>query len=159
MSSPIVAPLDLSALRRYADAEQLVVDWLLAALGGPLGIKVATELPPGGELGALLGAYAGFVHVEAFGGGEVNAAQDVVSIDVDCYVPSDADGNPDRAGASDMAELVRAAVLFHLPGYYTSTATVSAVRTISRPTARPYDDNSALRKFSAAYEFKIKSRG
>jgi hypothetical protein len=159
MSSPVVEPLDPAALRRFADVELLLVDWLLAALGGPLNLKVSTEVPPGDELAAVLAEYAGYVHVEAFGGADKNAAQDVARVDVDVYVPPDADGNPNRGAASDLAELIRAALLFNLPGFYTDTATISSVATVSRPTARPYDDDSTLRKFGAAYQIEIKSRG
>lgn len=159
MTGP-VEPLDLDDLTRdrAADVEQLIIDWVRQAFAA-MDLHVANELPPGDELTEVLADHTAFVHVEAFGGGDRNVVQENVNVDVDVYVGPDSDGNPNRAAAADIAALLRAGVLFHLPGYYTATATVSAVSTMSRPTARPYDDNSALRRYSAAYTMVIKSHG
>lgn len=153
-----VAPLDVDALRavRYEDAEALLTWWTRGALSA-LDLVVATEMPDAGDLTAILDAHAAFVQIEVFGGSERNPAQDVISVDVDVYVAGDADGNPNRSGAADLAELLRAAWLFNLPGYHTATATVSGVATMSRPSARPYDDNSTVRRIGAAYQVVLKS--
>jgi hypothetical protein len=154
-----VEPLDLDALdrERYADVEELLCTWLRQAFAA-MGVTVSTGLPEGDELAeALTDDTPYYIAVEAFGGADRNPAQDVASVDVDVYAPADLDGNPDRAGASDAAERVRAGLLFHLSGYDNGTATVSAVATMSRPTARPYDDNSNVTRFSAAYQVTVKS--
>jgi hypothetical protein len=120
------------------------------------GMTVAGEKPVGGITTAMLP----LVVISQFGGADRNVAQDVVNVDVDVYVGPDVDGNPRPVEANDLSELLRTAYLRHLPGYYTDTATVSDVRTISRPCARPYDDsNSPMRRNGAAYSFHIKSRG
>lgn len=153
-----VEPLDLAALARvrYADVEQLLTEWIRGAFAA-LNPHVVTELPDATEMDELMSADRLVVHVEAFGGSDRNPAQDVANVDVDVYAPGDADGNPDRGRAADAAALLRAALLFRLPGYHNEEATVSEVSTFSRPTARPYDDNTTTRKFSAAYQVVIKS--
>lgn len=153
-----VEPLDLAALARirYADVEHLLTGWIRAAFAA-LNPHVVTEQPDATEMDALMGAGRLVVQVEAFGGADRNPAQDVANVDVDVYAPGDADGNPDRGRAADAAELLRVALLRVLPGYHTADATVSEVSTMSRPTARPYDDNTTTRRFSAAYQVVIKS--
>jgi hypothetical protein len=162
-----VEPLDPEVLQRerYADAEQLLVDWLEQALAA-LHLQARTRMPKGDDLQALLAQedVAGLIHVEVFDGDDLNAAQERINTDVDLYVPELADGNPDDAGANDLAALIRSAMLYHLPGYYAtmpdgSTATVQEVVTFSRPTARPYDDNSAICRRHAAYQVTIATRG
>jgi hypothetical protein len=150
-------PVDVLTRTRYADVEWLLTHWTRGALGA-LDLAVASEMPDAGELEQILEQRAGFVQIEAFGGpGERNPAQDTANVDVDVYVGGDTDGNPDRASASDLAELLRSAFLFHLPGYFTDTATVSGVATMSRPSARPYDDNATVRRFGASYQVTVKS--
>lgn len=146
-------PFDLDALRPFGDVEQLLIDWLTAGFAGTIAV-VSTERPPLDDLATSFP----YVQVEAFGGTDVNAAQDTPRVDVDVFTGPDADGNPDRGGASDLAELIRAAMLNLLPGYTTGPMTVQNVRTFSRPTARPYDDNPTLRRFSAAYELTVATR-
>lgn len=154
-----VPPLDVDELAalRYADAEALLIDWLAGSFAGIADLLVANELPQADELQALLDSRRPFVHVEGFGGTERNPAQDQVNIDVDLYWPGDADGNPDREGAQDFARLIRAALLFRLPGWSTADATVSEVSTFSRPSPRPYDVNPTVRRIGAAYQLVIKS--
>lgn len=158
MGQPI-APLVLADLERvrYADVETLLIGWLTAAFT-VIGGRYAAEMPDAGQLEAELAEHGIFVQVEAFGGSNRNPAQDVANVDVDVYAPADADGNPDRGSASDHAELIRAALLFRLPGYYSDKATVSAVATMSRPCARPYDDAGSVRRFGASYQVTVKSR-
>lgn len=155
-------PVDELRRRRRVDVEQLLTDWTTAAFAG-LRLKVSTELPPGDQLAAALADYPdGYVQVEAFGGpGAVDPTQESVNVDVDAYVAGDADGNPNRAGAADLAELLRVAYMEYLPGYTTDDghATVTEVTEFARPTARPYDADPNLRRFSAAYQFTVQSRG
>lgn len=162
-----VEPLDPAVLtrERYADAELLLVDWLEQALAA-LNVRAKTRMPEGDALQALLAEddVAGLIHVEAFGGNDTSQIRDRVNVDVDLYVPALPDGNPDDGGANDLAALIRAALLFHLPGYYTTmpdgtTAVVHSVATFARPTARPYDDNIAICRRHAAYQVTIATRG
>lgn len=148
-------PLDLTALRRerYADAENLVIDWLTDAMAEhdpPL--HFGNEMPAPDELAERLP----FVLVSALPGAEVNPAQDRVPLDVEVIVGPDADGNPDTELAVDVANLLRAALLFHLPGHHTSDATVSSVATNGGPHNIP-DDNPEIRKRGATYTLVIKS--
>jgi hypothetical protein len=162
----VVEPIDPAVLarERYADVEHVLVDWLEAALAG-LGIKAKTRMPEGDALEALLTEpdVGGLLHVEAFDGHDLDPARERINVDVDLYVAALPDGNPDDAGANDLAALIRAAMLFHLPGYYTTldghSATVQAVATFARPTARPYDDNTAICRRHAAYQVTIATRG
>jgi hypothetical protein len=154
-----VVPLDRAELEaiRYADVEALLIGWLTAAFG-VIGGKFVSEEPDPGELPGLLVEHGTLTVVSAFGGVDRNPAQDVANVDVDTYVPGDANGNPDPGAAQDYAELLRSAFLFRLPGYYTTSATVSGVATMSRPCARPYDDDaSTVRRVGATYQVTVKS--
>lgn len=146
---------------QYADVEALLVVWLPTAVTG---IRALTDLPAD-LLAALADEDAdlrGIVQVEAFGGADTDPSAEIVNVDVDVYVPPDADGEPDRAAARDLAEDVRSAVLVVLPGTVhalpSGAATVQAARTISRPTVRPYDE-SPVRRFHASYRIKVATRG
>lgn len=150
MVSPI-DPADLAAAA-YADEVALLIDWMVVALAD-LALNFGSEMPDGDQLGELLP----FVHVQVIGGAEINPAQDRVNVDVDLYWPADGDGNPDVEGAMDTARMIRAALLEYLPGHHTAAATVSAVRTFSRPVPRPYDDASTVRRINAAYQLVVKS--
>ncbi len=159
MQPPIVAPFDraeLEALRR-PDVEALLIGWLAAAFA-QIGGYYATEMPDAGELLDLMGAHGLFVQVEAFGGADRNPSQETVNVDVDVYAPGDDDGNPDRGAAFDHAELIRAALLWRLPGHWTAEATVQKVGTMSRPCARPYDDNTTVRRVGATYQLTVAAR-
>lgn len=162
-----VEPIDPAVLarERYGDVEQMLVDWLEQALA-LLKVRARTQLPEGDSLLDLLDDpdVDALLHVEAYDGHDVNAAQEIVNVDVDTYVGSAPDGNADDDGCERMAALVHAAMLFHLPNHFAATAddatiTVQRVATFSRPTARPYDDNSAIRKRGAAYQLTVATRG
>lgn len=136
-------------LPEYGDAEALVVVEGAAALD----LRLVTDLPA--EL--LAADVLPLVQVGAFGGVDLDPARELVRLDADVYVGPDADGEPDRAGARDIAERVRAWFLRGLPGTTRDGMTVQRVRTISRPTARPYDE-SPVRRCHAAYELVIATR-
>lgn len=144
---------------RYADVEALLVGWVRDSLAASLALVVSTEMPPADDLAAVLAEQSAqhWVQIEAFGGADKTPASETVSVDVTVYTPGDADGNPDRAGASDCAQRLRTALLFHLPGFDDGQATVSLVATISRPSPRPYDDNPVARKFGASYAVTVKT--
>lgn len=158
MQPPEVVPLDLAELQRLRrpDVEGLLIDWCTTALS-QVGGHYASEMPDAGELVEIMTARGFFVQVEAFGGADKNPAQEDVNVDVDVYAPGDADGNPDRGAALDTAELIRAALLWRLPGFWTAEAIVSKVGTMSRPCARPYDDNTTVRRVGASYQVTVKA--
>ncbi len=154
-----VAPLDRAELEaiRYADVEALLIGWATAAFA-TIGGKFVNEVPTPGELSDLLAEHGTLTVVSAFGGADRNPAQDEARVEVDTYVPGDSAGNPDVGAAQDYAELLRSAFLFRLPGHYTASATVSGVATMSRPCARPYDDDaSTVRRVGATYQVTVKS--
>jgi hypothetical protein len=155
---PVVQPLDLGELQalRRPDVEALLIDWLTVSFSA-IGGHFATEMPDAGELLDQMDEHGFFVQVEAFGGADKNPAQEQVNVDVDVYAPGDQDGNPDRGLAMDTAELLRAALLWRLPGHWTEQATVSKVATMSRPCARPYDDNTTVRRVGATYQLTVKA--
>jgi hypothetical protein len=134
----------------YADVERILVTWLETATG----IRTVTEAPAD--------IIEDFIQVEAFGGADRNPGIDVANVDVDFYAVPTATGEPDRGAARDGAELVRRKMLRNLPGHVVTfdgvTATVAAVATISRPTARPWDESN-IRRFHAAYRVTVQSSG
>lgn len=151
-----VEPLNLDQLagQRFHDVEVMLTAWIRQAFAA-LDPVVATEIPEGGDLAGM----PLFVRVSAYGGRDLNPAQDRPNVDVDVFVGPDGDGNPDQGGANDVAELLRTALLFHLPGYDDGHLTVSAVTTVSRPTRRDWDEASPARRCHAAYSVVVKSRG
>lgn len=155
-----VEPLDLAELatQRYADVEVLLVDWIEQALAA-LNLRAMTQLPEGDDLTAQLAECGGIIHVEVYDGNETSPIHERVNVDIDVYKGQLPDGNADDDGAADLADLLRAALLFHLPGYYAGPVTVSSVATISRPVARPYDDNSQVSRRQASYQLTVATRG
>lgn len=132
----------------YADVEELLVD----LIGTALDVRVVTDLPA-----ELTAAVLPVIQVYAYGGTDIDPSREIVNIDVDCYVGPDVDGEPDRAGARDLAERARAYLLRVLPGTTVDGVTVQHVRTISRPTAREYDE-SPIRRRHAAYGLRVATR-
>ncbi|MFE1321592.1 hypothetical protein [Kitasatospora phosalacinea] len=68
-------------------------------------------------------------------------------VDIDVYAA-------DRAAASALAGSVRTAMLSQLAGSSRPGAIIGAVRTISAPSWRPYE-NTALRRSGATYELYL----
>lgn len=118
----------------YPDVERLLVSFLGAALGG---VRVLTDTP------ANLEKVLPVVQVTRFGGADVAPGIDRPVVDIDCYAAT-------RGAASDLAERVRYALLYQLPGTSIGTVGIPRVDTVTGPTWRPYD-NPALRRFGASY--------
>lgn len=133
----------------FYDAHLLLVQWL----GSALGVRACTELP------ADLAGELPLVQVQVIGGAELNPAVETVSVDIDVYVGPTAEGLPDPGTGSDLAERIRTALLYVLPGYVTPDghATVVGASTVSRPAPRPYDQ-TPIRRYQAAYRLLIQTR-
>lgn len=118
----------------YPDVERLLVTYLGTALGG---VRVLTDTPS--NLEKILPV----VQVTRFGGVDVAPGIDRPIVDVDAYAAT-------RAAASELAERVRYALLYRLPGTTVGGVGFPRVDTLTGPSWRPYD-NSALRRFGASY--------
>lgn len=69
------------------------------------------------------------------------------AVDIEAY-------DSTRAAASTLADQIHDAMLFQIRGLI-SGANVEAVRTVSSPAFRPYDDTN-LRRFGATYQIFLK---
>ena len=131
----------------YADVELLLTVWLADILD----IRCVTDLP------AALGEAVPLLQVVRVGGADRQITLDEADVDIDAYVGPDDAGNPDRAGARELAEQARQAVRYQLPGVVFTDAVVARTQTIVAPAWRPYD-NTALRRFGGSYRLTLHSR-
>ncbi len=139
----------------YGDVAALLVHALTTA---DVGGEITTRRP------ADLATRVPLTVVSVFGGAEINPAQEHVRFDLDHYVGPDVDGNPDDTNARLGAEALRRWVLRDAIGFTWTdpegiTMTITNARGISRPTERPYDDDSPIVRYGAAYGLKVTSRG
>lgn len=136
----------------YADVVELLAGWL----PGITGTRVVTDLP------ADLTGELPIVQIGQYGGVPTSPAHDRWSVDIDAYVPPDADGNEDLPAARRLAEQVRLAMVGRLPGYTAATqtgvGTVSAATCTSLPTRREYDPDHPIVRLHAAYAVTIATR-
>lgn len=121
------------------DVEVLLIGWLQQQLGA--GVVVRDELD--NELLNELPT----VQVQRIGGSDDGFRLDRALVDVDVYAAS-------RGEGLALAATARGLLLTRLPGAATGTAVVGAVRTLSAPAARPYE-NTALRRIGATYELNV----
>lgn len=121
------------------DVEVLLIGWLQQQLGD--GVVVRDELD--NELLNELPT----VQVQRVGGSDDGFRLDRALVDVDVYAAS-------RGQGTDLAATARGLLLTRLPGTSTGTAVVGAVRTLSAPASRPYE-NTALRRIGATYELNV----
>lgn len=121
----------------YADAELLAVTWLTPRLG----VRVVTDTP------AEMAKALPLVQVTRYGGADGQPTLDRVQLDVDCYTDN-------RRTALQLAEQVRDALRFDLPGTTVDGALVCAVDTIGAPAWRPFDV-TGVRRFGASYRLII----
>lgn len=122
------------------DVEVLLIGWLQQHLGA--GVVVRDELD--NELGNELPT----VQVQRVGGSDDGFRLDRALVDVDVYAAT-------RGEATTLAAVVRGLLLTVLAGSATATGVVGAVRTLSAPAARPYE-NTALRRIGATYEMNVR---
>lgn len=111
-------------------------------------IKRATARFPGAvvrdELDNNLLSELPTIQVQVFGGDDDGIRLDRALVDIDVY-------HSTRAAAIELAAEVRAWVLGELRSSASDTAVIGRTATISRPSARPYE-NTALRRVGATYE-------
>lgn len=125
----------------YLDVERLLVPWLAAHLD----VRVVTDIP------ADLARVLPVVQLARIGGTDSTPTLDVALMDVDCYTAG-------RAASFELAERVREALRFALPGQQLAAAYIPKVATALAPAWRPYD-NTNVRRVGASYEVTVQSRG
>jgi hypothetical protein len=118
----------------YVDVERLLVSWLSQIITA----RLCTDLP------SNLATVLPVVQVARVGGADDVTPIDRPLVDIDCYAAG-------RVAAYDLAQQVRDALRFELPGLTWSGAYVARVDTLSGPMWRPYD-NTTLRRFGASYQ-------
>ncbi|MFD7861870.1 hypothetical protein [Streptomyces sp. NPDC059783] len=117
------------------DIELELIGWLQTRLGPGTVVR--------DELDNNLLAELPTVQVEAVGGDDDGFRLDRVLVDINVYAAS-------RAAALALAASVHALLLQELRGSATATAVFASVRTVARPSARPYE-NTGLRRVGATY--------
>ena len=120
----------------YADAELLLVTYLTAAFPSA---RVVTETP------AAMPTQ--LIQVERIGGIDPQISLDQATIDVECFAAT-------RAGATDLANKVRASLRFAAAGFTANGATISRVDTLIGPGWRPYA-NVNVRRVGATYQITL----
>lgn len=125
----------------YADVELLIVGWLPTVLEG---VRSCTDLPANLEQAVPL------VQVARFGGSDQSHALDAANVAVDSFAAT-------RADASTLAEQVRQAFLYRLPGLVLGTTTITRVATIGAPVWSPYG-NSTVRRYAGSYQIVAQTR-
>lgn len=118
----------------YPDVERLLVAYLSTALN----VRVLTDTPSNLEKVLPL------VQVTRYGGDEAAPGIDRATVDIDCY-------GANRSAASNLAERVRYALLYRLPGTSVGDVGIPRVDTLTGPSWRPYD-NTTIRRFGASYQ-------
>ena len=124
----------------FVAAESLIHNWLATHFSPT---RVVTELP------ANLATQVPIIQVTRFGGSDDLPVIDHAHVDVDTFAAT-------RDASRALAEQVRAALRFQMPGYASSGYAVQSVTTISAPRWVPYDD-TGLRRFVASYRITIHS--
>lgn len=119
------------------DVELLVMAWLRDRLDPDVVVRDELDNQLADELPTVQ-----VQRVQA--GGDDGFRLDRAFVDVDVY-------HSTRGEAVALAAEVRGLLLTALPGSVASGAVVGAVRTLSPPAARPYE-NPALRRVGATYE-------
>jgi hypothetical protein len=112
--------------RQYVDVERLLVGWLHTTLA----VRCVTDLPATLPLP--------IVQVGRIGGTDTDRGVDAAMVDIECYAA-------DRPTTQALAENVRNALRYVLPGTTVGGTYVSRVDTVSGPARRPYDNTNVTR--------------
>lgn len=130
----------MTGTRAFPSVEQFLVAYL-----GPLtGVHVTAELPhdfasPEGPVHVLP-----IIHVERISGADLDYKADRPIVDIDCY-------GANRGQAQGLAETVRHALRFDLPGTVQFGVVVTRTRTVVGPRLL-HHANPDVRRYSAVYE-------
>lgn len=140
MSSPSV----------FASIEKLLVVWLPARTGG---VVVVAELPAQFDVPTSDTYMMPVNFLERISGANVleNPYLDRPVVDVDSYGSS-------REEAQTLAERVRAALMWQLPGEVVEGNVFTRVRTVVGPRLLPHA-NQNVRRYSATYELSLHPQG
>jgi hypothetical protein len=136
----------------FVAAESVLRTWLAGHFAG---VRVVTELP------AALETVLPLIEVERIGGvSDAPAPLDRPRMDIWCYATGTAAGVVPaisaRHAARDLAEQVRSALLYDLPGKSAAGGFVATVTEQQAPVWRPFD-NTDVRRFQATYTLAIRS--
>ncbi|MER5613303.1 hypothetical protein [Streptomyces sp. NPDC002215] len=118
------------------DIELELIGWLQPRLG--------TDVVVRDELDNHLLEELPTVQVEVVGGDDDGLRLDRALVDISTYAAT-------RATATALAATVHGLLLEQLPGSSTTAAVFGAVRALTRPVVRPYE-NTALRRVGATYQ-------
>ncbi|WP_326768866.1 hypothetical protein OG978_33860 [Streptomyces sp. NBC_01591] len=118
------------------DVELELIGWLQSRLG--------TDVVVRDELDNHLLEELPTVQVEVVGGDDDGFRLDRALVDISTYAAT-------RATAIALAITVHGLILEHLRGSSTTAAVFGAVRALTRPAVRPYE-NTALRRVGATYQ-------
>jgi hypothetical protein len=130
----------------FASIERLLRTWLPSRVGN---VEVVAELPAQFEIPTSTTYTMPVVFVERISGANIleNPYLDRAVVDVDSYGFT-------RAQAQDLAELVRSALMWQLPGEIVDGNVFTRTRTIVGPRALPHA-NPAVRRYTATYELAL----
>lgn len=131
---------------RFESIEKLLVAWLPDHTSGA---HVLTELPHNFQDENSPTQLLPVVAIDRISGAELTASPmlDRPVVDVDVYAGS-------RGQAQDIAEQIRHAFVWLLPGQRIGGSVVTRVRTIVAPRVLPHA-NRLVRRYSANYEFLL----
>lgn len=136
MSSPI-EPI----ARPFPSIEQILVAWLPTVTGG---VHATTDLPHDFQNADGPTHMLPVIQIDRQSGADLDFKLDRPVLDIDVYAGT-------RAQSQDLAEMVRAALRFSLPGATVGGAVFTRCRTIVGPRLLPHA-NPAVRRYSANYE-------
>lgn len=130
----------------FPSIEQLLIRWLPAQVGG---VHVLAELPHNFQDADGPTALLPVIAIDRISGAELEASPiiDRPVIDVDCYAGT-------RGQAQALAERVRYALCWTLPGSRVESAVFTRARTIVGPRLLPHA-NPAVRRYAAHYELLL----
>lgn len=137
----------------YANAKALTRAWLATAFPSA---RVVTRIPSNLlDLFHGQGAVNLVIVVGRIGGSVRDYVFDDANIDITCFSPGDGSSTLET-DVDDKAELVRAALLWHMRAASLAGGVVADVTENSAPKQVPYD-NTNVRRSEASYRITVKS--
>lgn len=137
----------------YANAKSMTRAWLAETFPTA---RVATRIPSNlMDLFSGEGAVNAVIVVGRIGGSIRDYVLDDASIDITCFSPGDGSTTLETA-VDDVAEEVRAALLWQFNNAQVSGGVVRGVTETSAPKQIPYD-NTNVRRSEASYRITVRS--